>query len=159
MPDAGTAVFLLVEDSQDDVTLLRRAFEKCRILNPIQVVTNGVEAMAYLEGSGRYRNRAEFPLPKLVLLDLNLPGIDGFEVLKWIHEQPELRSIRVIVLTSSNLIADVNRAYQLGAHSFLVKPNDFEDLVRLTQAIRGYWIWTDRGPQLPDVQRKGHPRS
>jgi CheY-like chemotaxis protein len=148
VPEA--AAFLIVEDNEEDVVLLKRAFEKCGLANPIQVVKNGVEAMAYLAGGGRYRNRAEFPLPKLILLDLKLPGIDGFEVLEWIRKQPEFSSIRVVVLTSSTLMSDVNKAYQLGANSFLVKPTDFDDLVSLTRAIRGYWIWIDQGAKISD---------
>jgi CheY-like chemotaxis protein len=125
-------------------------------MNPLLVVRNGTEAMAYLEGSGRYRNRQEFPLPRIILLDIKMPGINGLEVLKWIREQPSLKGIRVIMLTSSDAVRDVNMAYQLGANSFLIKPNDFEDLVKLTGAINGYWIWTDVGPQVTqtDGQRK-----
>jgi len=81
------AAFLLVEDNDDDIALMKRAFEKCRVLNPLVVVQSGVQAMAYLEGSGRYRNRQEFPLPRIVLLDFKMPGMTGLEVLKWIREQ------------------------------------------------------------------------
>jgi CheY-like chemotaxis protein len=145
---SSQAVFLVVEDNADDVLLLKKAFQRSGITNPIQVVSNGVEAMLYLEGSGRFRNRSEFPLPKLVLLDLKLPGISGFEVLEWIREQPGLKALRVIVLTSSNEIRDVNRAYALGANSFLVKPNELEDLCRIASAIRGYWVWIDKAPEI-----------
>ena len=145
MPDE--AVFLLVEDSEDDIVLLQRSFAKNKIANPLRVVRNGQEAMLYLEGTGRYRNRKEYPLPSIVLLDLKMPGIDGFEVLEWIRQQPSLRMLRIVVLTSSDAISDVNRAYQLGANSFLVKPTDLHDLNLLTAAIRGYWIWTDRAPE------------
>jgi CheY-like chemotaxis protein len=140
------AVFLLVEDNEDHIVLFKRAFSRSNVLNPLQVVRNGHEAICYLEGSGRYRNRHEFPLPSLVLLDLKLPGIDGFEVLTWIREQPSLRTLRVIVLTSSEEMRDVNRAYQLGANSFLVKPMELEDLNHLTQAINNYWLWLDKAP-------------
>lgn len=140
------AAFLLVEDSEDDVVLLQRSFAKNKIVNPLRVVRNGQEAILYLEGTGRYRNRAEYPLPSIILLDLKMPGIDGFEVLEWVRQQPSLRMLRIIVLTSSDAISDVNRAYQLGANSFLVKPNDLHDLNLLTAAIRGYWIWTDKAP-------------
>jgi CheY-like chemotaxis protein len=135
---SGEAVFLVVEDNQDDVLLLRKAFECNRILNPLQVVTNGADAMSYLEGAGRFRNRAEFPLPKIVLLDLKLPGISGFEVLQWIRQQPGLAALRDI--------RDVNRAYELGANSFLVKPNELDDLCHLAAAIRGYWLWVSKAP-------------
>jgi CheY-like chemotaxis protein len=140
------ALFLLVEDEEDQVVLLRRAFEKANISNPLRVVRSGEEAMVYLEGAGPYVNRDEFPLPKLVLLDLKMPGISGFDVLRWIRQQPQLQALRVVVLTASNEIRDVNLAYQLGANSFLVKPVEFDDFVRLTQAIQGYWIWLSKAP-------------
>jgi CheY-like chemotaxis protein len=91
------SVILLVEDLADDVLLIRRAFEKAKVINPIHVVPNGEEAISYLNGSGKYANRAEYPLPDLVLLDLKMPGIDGFEVLRWIRQQPGLSSLRVVV--------------------------------------------------------------
>jgi CheY-like chemotaxis protein len=144
-----SAVILLVEDNADDVLFVKRAFARNKIVNPLVVMKNGQEALLYLEGAGRYHDREKFPLPRLVLLDLKLPGIDGFEVLAWIRQRPEFRTLRVIVLTSSNAIRDVNRAYQLGANSFLVKPTDFEDLVTLTQALRGYWIFLDKAPDGP----------
>ena len=142
------ALFLLVEDNEDHVVLIRRAFTKSKIVNPVQVVPNGEEAIAYLQGTGRFANRAEFPLPALILLDLKLSGMDGFDVLRWIRAQPSLQAIRVIVLTSSNAIKDVNLAYQLGANSFLIKPVDFDDFVRLTQALQGYWLWFDKAPEV-----------
>jgi CheY-like chemotaxis protein len=142
------ALFLLVEDNEDHVVLIRRAFTKSKVVNPLQVVRNGEDAIAYLEGTGRFSNRAEFPLPALILLDLKLTGMDGFDVLRWIRQQPTLRAIRVVVLTSSNAIGDVNLAYQLGANSFLVKPVDFEDFVRVTQALQGYWLWSDKAPEV-----------
>src|SRR3954468_6378149 len=123
---ADTAVFLLVEDEQDDAVLIQRAFRRAKFLNPLQVVRSGEEAMLYLKGEGRYSNRAEFPLPALVLLDLRMHGVDGFELLAWIRSQENLRALRVVVLSGSDAMTDVNRAYHLGANSFLVKPVDFE---------------------------------
>src|SRR5437764_12083920 len=108
------AMFLLVEDSESDVILIRRAFQKGNILNPLHVVKNGDDAISYLKGEGVYTNRAEYPLPDLVLLDLKLPGRDGFEVLRWIRQESGLQALRVVVLTSSDRIQDVNLAYQLG---------------------------------------------
>ncbi len=142
------ALFLLVEDTDDDVLLIRRAFVQANILNPLQVVRRGEEAIAYLKGEGLYSNRAEYPLPDLVLLDLKLPGIDGFQVLRWIRQQPELKALRVVVLTSSDEIRDVNEAYKAGANSFLVKPVDFERFVEISQALKGYWIWLSRAPEI-----------
>src|SRR5215471_9754217 len=120
------SVIMVVEDNEDDIVLIRRAFERAYVINPLQVVRNGEEAIAYLKGIGKYANRPEYPLPDLVLLDLKMPGLDGFDVLRWIREQPGLQSLRVVVLTSSEQMRDVNLAYQLGANSFLVKPADFE---------------------------------
>jgi CheY-like chemotaxis protein len=142
------ALFLVVEDNEDHILLIRRAFAKSKVVNPLQVVRSGEDALAYLEGVGRFSNRAEFPLPAIILLDLKLTGMDGFDVLRWIRQQPGLRAVRVVVLTSSNAIRDVNLAYQLGANSFLVKPVDFEDFVRVTQALQGYWLWTDKAPEI-----------
>lgn len=153
------ALFLLVEDNEDHVVLIRRAFAKSKVLNPVQVVRNGEDAIAYLEGTGRFSNRDEYPLPAVVLLDLKLTGLDGFDVLRWIRQQPGLRALRVVVLTSSSEIRDVNLAYQLGANSFLVKPVDFEDFVRVTQALQGYWLWTDKEPQSYRSAKVREPRN
>jgi CheY-like chemotaxis protein len=141
------ALILLVEDSETDVLMTRRAFAKANLLNPLQVIPNGDEAIAYLKGVGKYVNRDEYPLPELVLLDLKLPGKTGFEVLRWIRAQPTLGSLRVVVLTSSDQIKDVNLAYQLGANSFLVKPVDFENFVQVSQAVKGFWLWMSRAPE------------
>jgi CheY-like chemotaxis protein len=146
------ALFLLVEDDEDQVRLTRRAFQKANIVNPLMVVRSGQEAMVYLEGAGPYRNRDEFPLPKLILLDLKMPGISGFDVLRWVRRQPALSALRVVVLTSSNEARDVNLAYELGVNSFLVKPVNFDDFVVLTQAIQGYWVWLNSSPEnLPSA--------
>src|SRR6266704_2300137 len=155
--DRGTqGVILLAEDREDEVVLLRRAFAEANFVNPLQVVSNGEEAIAYLQGEGKYANRDEYPLPSLVLLDLKMPRKDGFEVLQWINHQPHLRGLRVVVLTASDSIRDVNRAYQLGANSFLVKPVDFAHFVEVTQALKGYWVWMS---QEPDAFRPRPPES
>src|SRR2546426_3282265 len=109
------AVILLAEDSETDILLTRRAFAKAKLLNPLHVVRDGVEAIAYLKGDGQYSNRDEYPLPDLLLLDLKMPHKNGLEVLDWIRQQPSLRALRVVVLTSSDQARDVNMAYQLGA--------------------------------------------
>jgi CheY-like chemotaxis protein len=139
---------LLVDDNEDDVLLVRRAFAQARILNPLRIVRTGEEAVEYISGTGRYANRAEYPLPGVVLLDLKMPGMSGFDVLRWIRLQPGFGSLRVVVLTSSQDIRDVSAAYQLGANSFLVKPVDFERLVEISQALNGYWLWMDRSPEV-----------
>jgi CheY-like chemotaxis protein len=141
------AVILLAEDEEDYVLLIKSAFSKAKIPNPLYVVWNGEEAVYYLKGQGKYANRDEYPLPDLVLLDIKMPRLNGFEVLKWIRQQPELRSLRVLMLTSSDEIRDVNQAYQLGANSFLVKPYDFDDLAELSRLINDFWLNKSRCPE------------
>jgi len=141
-------VILLAEDNEDHVTLIRRAFRQSGLLNPVHVVNDGEDAIAYLKGEGRYSNRAEHPLPCLLLLDLKMPNKNGFEVLEWVRSQPAFRALRVVVLTTSGDMQDINRAYQLGANSFLTKPVDFRDFVQLTNAVKGYWLWMSRAPEL-----------
>ena len=138
---------MLVEDQENDIQLIQRGFDKAHLPNPVQIVRDGEDAIAYLSGDKKFSNRAEFPLPKLILLDLKLPGVDGFEVLKWIRSQPGLSSLIVVVLTSSEHIQDINRAYQLGANSFMVKPMDFENIVELSSLLRDYWILANKSPE------------
>lgn len=141
-------VILVAEDNDNDVALLLTGFQKGKLSNPVQIVRDGEEAIAYLKGEGRYANREEYPLPSLLLLDLKLPRKDGFEVLEWIRRESDLKALRVVVLTLSDQIRDVNRAYQLGANSFLVKPIDFLDSVRLVEAIKSYWLGLSRTPEV-----------
>jgi|ERR1051325_4491706 CheY-like chemotaxis protein len=145
------AIFLLVEDDENDVLLIRRAFTKAHVLNPLYSVKSGEEAIEYLAGEGAYSNRAEFPLPALVLLDLKMRGLTGFDVLRWIRQQPGLRTLRVVILTASDDMRDVSSAYQMGANSFLIKPLDFERFVEVSQAISGYWLWLSESPDIPRV--------
>src|SRR5882724_8819584 len=142
MPDQ--AVILLAEDREDDIALIRKAFAKAFVQNPLYVVRDGDEAVAYLKGEGRYFNRDEYPLPDLLLLDLKMPRLDGFEVLRWIRQEAGMDSLRIIVLTSSESMADVNTAYQLGANSFLVKPLEFERFVETSKMFSRYWLNLDK---------------
>jgi CheY-like chemotaxis protein len=131
-------IILLAEDSDDDVILIERAFRKAKIMVSLKVVPNGEEAVSYLAGFGRFADRTQFPLPDFFLLDLRMPIRDGFEVLRWIQTQPELKNLPVIVLTQSNRIKDANQAYQLGAYSFLVKGTDFKDTAAFAESIAEY---------------------
>ena len=151
MPD--TAVILVVEDREDDILVMKRAFAKAGLTNPVQVVRDGEEGIAYLSGEAKFANRAEYPLPALVLLDLKLPKVDGFEVLDWIRRQEGIRGLPVIVLTSSNEMRDVNRAYALGANSFFVKDFDFQHAVELSHFLR-HWLHTARKPETSRPARK-----
>lgn len=137
---------LVIEDEQNDVLLLQRAFKKSNVVNPLRLIEDGETAMAYLSGSGEYSDRGRFPLPIVVLLDIKLPRMSGFEILEWIKSQPDLSSIPVVVLTSSKEGPDLNKAYRLGANSYLCKPVSFEALVEIIQAIDRYWLSANEIP-------------
>src|SRR5690349_22917267 len=141
-------VILLVEDLDDDILLIRRAFAAAKLQIPLQIVRDGEEAIAYLMGVGKYARRDEFPLPDLILLDLKMPKLSGLDVLRWIRSHPHLKALRVIVLTSSEDIYDVNRAYELGANSFLVKPAEFICYPSLVRTLERFWFKTAISPTL-----------
>jgi CheY-like chemotaxis protein len=148
------ALILLAEDDEDYVHLMRQAFTRANIPNPIHVVWNGEEAIWYLKGVGKYSNRDEYPLPELLLLDIKMPRVNGFEVLKWVRQEPSLASLRVLVLTSSDELRDVNQAYQMGANSFLLKPNDFQDSVQLGRLITDFWLKASKSPEISRPPRE-----
>ena len=136
----GDATVLLAEDDPDDILLTQIAFEKARLANPLQVVRDGEEAIAYLKGEGKYANRAQYPLPILVLLDLKMPRMNGFQVLEWLNNHSELERVPVAIMTSSDHDPHITRAYQLGADSYLRKPPDAAALLALVQRLQAYWV-------------------
>jgi CheY-like chemotaxis protein len=138
--NSDQAVILLAEDREDDIVIMQRAFAQTDFPGLLFAVRNGEEAIAYLQGATPYENRAEYPLPVLLLLDLKMPRKDGFEVLTWIRQQSYLVALRVIVLTSSEENSDLKLAYELGANSFLAKPTKFEEVIELTRFINGFWL-------------------
>ena len=140
-------IMLLVEDDPNDILLIQRAFAKACLVNPLKVVRDGEEALNYLAGSGDFGDRGRFPLPSLILLDLKLPRKSGLEILQWLRQQPALKHIPVIVLTSSKESSDVSRAYDLGANSYLVKPVGFEGLLELVKSIGMYWMILNKTPE------------
>ena len=153
-------VILVAEDDENHVFFIQRAFERAGLLNPVHFVGDGEQAVAYLAGEGKYSNRDEFPLPSLLLLDLKMPNKDGFEVLEWIREHPTISALRVIVLTTSGATTDINRAYKLGANSFLTKPMNFTDLVHLTRWVKGYWLHFSSEPEIErEPKRKSQTSS
>ena len=139
---------LLVEDDKNDAFFLQYAFEAAGIPNPLVLIDDGQKAMDYLAGTGSYADRLKFPLPCLVLLDLKLPGKDGLEVLRWAQSQPGLRNLMVVILTSSSDVSDVDKAYRLGARSYLVKPLTVEKRLAMAQAIKTYWLELNEFPSL-----------
>jgi CheY-like chemotaxis protein len=139
---------LLVEDDENDVMLLQRAFRRAAIVNPLQVVRHGDDAVAYLEGTGEFADRRLHPLPVLMLLDLKLPRRTGLEVLEWVKERSGVKKIPIIVLTSSKNDEDVNRAYELGANSYVVKPVSFETLLELVKSLELYWLVLNERPNV-----------
>jgi CheY-like chemotaxis protein len=139
---------LLVEDDENDVMLLQRAFRRAAIVNPLQVVRHGDDAVAYLEGTGEFADRRLHPLPVLMLLDLKLPRRTGLEVLEWVKERAGVKKIPIIVLTSSKNDEDVNRAYELGANSYVVKPVSFETLLELVKSLELYWLVLNERPNV-----------
>jgi CheY-like chemotaxis protein len=144
----NTSVILLVEDSPDDATLIRRAFQKTNLMNPIQLVEDGEEAIAYLSGAGPFADRGRFPLPALVMLDIKLPRRSGLEVLEWVRSAPGLKRLPVVMLTSSREQIDVNRAYDLGVNSYLTKPVAFEALVEMVTRVNLYWVLLNEPPDI-----------
>ena len=139
---------LLVEDNHKDVFLIQRAFRKAGISTPLQIVSDGDAAVGYLSGEGFYSDRATYPLPVFILLDLKLPRRSGDEVLTWIRQQPQLKRLPVVVLTSSREYADINRIYDIGANAYIVKPPDFDQLVNILQTLNLHWIIYNEKPQL-----------
>jgi CheY-like chemotaxis protein len=139
---------LHVEDDQNDVLLVQRAFQKLKILSPIHHVPNGDAATEYLLGTGQFADRRKFPFPALMMLDLKLPLRGGLELLGWLRKQgAPLRRLPVVVFTSSNQMCDINRAYELGANSYLVKPTGFDDLCITVRVMHQFWLEHSENPE------------
>ena len=143
---------LLVEDEENDVILFQRAVDRSGLKLSMSVVQDGQDAIDYLSGVGPYADRQRYPLPSLVLLDLNLPRVKGLEVLQWVRQHPRLRTL-IIVMTSSQSESDLEQAYCLGANSYLVKPNDNQELIALLQALYSYWFKFNRAPNISEFVR------
>jgi two-component system, chemotaxis family, response regulator Rcp1 len=134
---------LLVEDNPGDVRLTQEALRGARVANELHVVGDGEEAIEFLRQKGRH---TDVPRPDIVLLDLNLPGLDGGEVLAEIKTDPDLSKIPIIVLTSSSAEADIQRAYELHANCFISKPVDFTEFIGAVRSLEGFWLKIVRLP-------------
>src|ERR1043166_6912938 len=137
---------LIAEDDPSDVFLLKRAFSLAQVPATLHFVRDGQEAIDYLEGDSAYQDRAAYPLPALMLLDLKMPKLNGFDVLKWLRCQPGLKRLLVTVLTSSDQPDDINRAYDLGANSYLLKPHNSHELADMVKRVQKYWLEMNQMP-------------
>jgi len=145
--NSADGIILLVEDDRDEVFLIQRAFQKADMKNPLQVLRDGEEAIDYLSRFGALAGEpSHSPEPALMLLDLKMPRKTGFEVLAWLRQQPNLKRMIVIVLTSSNQPVDINHAYDLRANSYLVKPADFAQLIEMLKNVKNYWLTHNQKP-------------
>lgn len=145
----GDLKVLVVEDNPNDVFLLERAFSKGGPEVPLHFARDGQEALNYLKGVDRFADRKLYPLPTLLVLDLKLPGIDGFDIIKWVRKESELRDLRIVVLSSSNEPSDISRAHELGANAYHVKPNDPNALIGMVEGLKTYWVDRNVEPDAP----------
>lgn len=139
---------LLVEDSEDNVFLVRHAMQKAGISARLEVATSGEQAIEYLGGTNGYSDWKQFPLPAIVLLDLKMPGMSGFDVLKWIRQHPGLKALRVAMLTSSEMPSEIRMAHDLGANIFLTKPVQLERLVQIMKTLNEHWLQQAQSPAV-----------
>jgi CheY-like chemotaxis protein len=137
-------LILIAEDDADDRFLLQAAFEENGFRDKLEFVENGVELIEYIKNISGVNNEAK--MPRFILLDLNMPKKDGREVLKEIKQHPQFRKIPVIIFSTTNNEQEMRRCYDLGANSYITKPNSFESLIKTVAALRGYWIHTTSIP-------------
>lgn len=133
---------LVVDDNEDDFEAIARAFKKVGLTNPVTLCTTGQAAMEFLKREGEYQSLASAPRPQLIMLDLNMPGMDGFQVLQRIREDAALRKIPVVVWTTSSNEKDVEACYTLGANAYMQKPAIFTDLIESVRRLKEYWFET-----------------
>jgi CheY-like chemotaxis protein len=147
-----------VEDNPDDVFFIERAFQKAAIKHPLFVVADGQQAMDYLSGKGEYADRTVYPMPRLILADLKMPKVNGFELVEWMRNDRNCRLLPIIILSSSALAGDVNRAYGAGANAYMIKPADAQSLQRLFQTIAEFWV-AGETPAIRESCGEGGARS
>src|ERR1035437_9658494 len=138
---------LLVDDNPDDARFTTLALQRVGVISPVQTVSDGEEALAYLSGQGGFADSESYPPPVLVLLDL-IAQKSGLELLAWMRQQPVLKRLPVVVLTASREAADINRAYELGCNSYLIKPASFNTLLVMMQTLAQYWLSLNQTPQM-----------
>ena len=143
----GTLI-LLVEDNEDDAFLIQSALKNAGITNTIHLAKTGEDAIAYLAGTAPYTDWNKFPLPSILLLDLRLPGLSGFDVLTWIRKTPGLQTLRVAILTGSSFSKDFERAYELGANGCFPKLGSFNELIEMMKSFHAHWLEHSRAPEV-----------
>ena len=136
----GQPHVLLVDDNDEDTQIFIRAFSRAAPDVPLHSVRSGAEALDFIKGVDRFADRSAYPLPSLLIVDLNMPGVDGFAVIRWVRDQAELRHVPIIVLSSSNEHADISRAHKLGANACHMKPTNSEALSGLVEGLKVYWL-------------------
>jgi CheY-like chemotaxis protein len=134
---------LVAEDDPTDAYFFQRAFKRAGLPVTLHFVRDGQEVLDYLQGEGQFADRAAHPLPQLVLLDLKMPRLDGFEVLEWVRKQPRFTGLQVVIFSGSGESRDINRAYGLGANWYLVKPHSMEELTALVGRFKKFWLQGD----------------
>ena len=143
---ANLSPVLLAEDNPNDVELVRRAFREANALNPVHAVGDGDEAIQYLAGEGKYADRAVHPFPALFLLDLKMPVKDGLEVLRWLHEHPDIPGkLPVVVLSSTDLPSETQMAYAMDIQACIVKPLSYSELREKIRILKEYWLDYEAG--------------
>ncbi len=150
--DGSPIEILLVEDNPNDVELTLHALKANNLTNPVHVVRDGAEALDFIFSTGMYADRKHDPAPRVILLDLKLPKVDGLEVLRRIKSDPLKKAIPVVVLTSSREEADITQSYDLGVNSYIVKPVDFEQFVQAVKNLGLYWLLLNQPPDFVTVR-------
>lgn len=135
-----TLIILMADDDADDRLLAQDAMQESRVLNELHFVEDGVQLLSYLRGDDEFSDRSVYPMPGLILLDLNMPKKDGREALREIKADPRLRRIPVVILTTSKAEVDMVKGYDLGAASYITKPVTFDALVELMRTLGKYWV-------------------
>ncbi len=144
---------LLVEDEENDAMLLKMAFKRSNIPNPLHWVKDGLEAIAYLNGEGVYADHALCPFPEVLIVDLKMPRMSGLELLEWIRDHPDYKVIPTIIMSSSRQDSDIVKAYELGANTYMIKPSSFDELARMVKLAHEYWAASVKHAQYSKKSR------
>jgi CheY-like chemotaxis protein len=147
-------ITLLVDDDEADDFLIRRALQRTKIFSPVLHVKNGKEAIDYLQGAGKYADRKLYPFPNLLITDLKMPVINGFELTQWVRSQPRFKTLPIVVLSASDLQVDVDRAYELGVNSYLVKMSDAHQFSEMLGHLYNFW---EHSVRLPSIKPEEKP--